>query len=171
VQRRSANRFSGWVTYSRSYTKYWQPGTSLNFWGDFDQRNTFTAYGSSRLTPTVNLSGSVRYGSGYPLTGYIQGPLDFNLGPTNLLPFHLTPAPNQTRTPAYQSVDCRLSKAVVSARYKATIYVEAANLLNHTNWRYYYYLVPPTVQYVGLVGRYRDKTMPFLPAAGITLEF
>jgi hypothetical protein len=171
VQRRSANRFSGWVTYSRSYTKYWQPGTRLNFWGDFDQRNTFTAYGSSRLTPTVNLSGSVRYGSGYPLTGYIQGPLDFNLGPTDLLPFHLTAAPNQTRAPAYQSVDCRLSKAVVSARYKATIYVEAANLLNHTNWRYYYYLVPPTVQYLGLVGRYRDKTMPFLPAAGITLEF
>jgi len=31
VQRRSANRFSGWVTYSRSYTKYWQPGTRLNF--------------------------------------------------------------------------------------------------------------------------------------------
>src|ERR1035438_9557684 len=41
-----------------------------------------------------------------------------------------TSAPNQTRLPAYQSVDCRLSKAVVSARYKATMYVEAANLLN-----------------------------------------
>ena len=171
LQRRSANRFSGWVTYSRSYTKYWQPGTSLNFWGDFDQRTTFTAYGSSRLTPTVNLSGSARYGSGYPLAGYIQGPLNFNLGQTDLLPFHLTSIPNQTRLPAYERVDCRLSKAVVSARYKATVYLEAANLLNHTNWRYYYYLIPPTVRYVGLVGRYRNKTMPFLPAAGITLEF
>ena len=171
VQRRSANRFSGWVTYSRAYTRYWQPGASLSFWGDFDQRNTFSAYGSSRLTPTVNLSGSVRYGSGYPLPGYIQGPLNFNFGAPDLLPFYLTSAPNQTRLPAYQSVDCRLSKAVVSARYKATMYVEAANLLNHTNWRYYYYLVPPNVQYLSLVGRYRDKTMPFLPAAGITFEF
>ena len=171
VQRRSANRFSGWVTYSRSYTKYWQPGTSLNFWGDFDQRNTFAAYGSSRLAPTVNLSGSVRYGSGYPSAGYIQGPLNLNLGPTNLLPFHLTSVPNQTRLPAYERVDCRLSKAIVSPRLKATMYLEAANLLNHTNWRYYYYLIPPTVQYLGLVGRYRNSTMPFLPAAGIAFEF
>jgi hypothetical protein len=105
------------------------------------------------------------------LAGYIQGPLNLNLGPTNLLPFHLTSVPNQTRLPAYERVDCRLSKAIVSPRLKATMYLEAANLLNHTNWRYYYYLIPPTVQYLGLVGRYRNSTMPFLPAAGIAFEF
>lgn len=49
--------------------------------------------------------------------------------------------------------------------------VEAANLTNHTNPRYYYYLIPPTVQCLGLVGRYRHSTTPLLPALGITVEF
>jgi hypothetical protein len=171
VQRRSANRLSGWVNYSRSYTKYWQPGTSLNFWGDFDQRNTFTAYGSLRLTPNVNLSSSARYGSGYPLVGYIQGPLDFALLPGGLLPFHLTALPNQTRLPSYQSVDCRLNKTFTNGRRRLTLYVEAANITNHDNWRYFDYLIPPTVQYLSLIGRFRENTMPLLPAVGMSLEF
>ncbi len=109
VQRRSANRFSGWVSYSRSYNKYWQPGTDLSFWGDFDQRNTVTAYGSSRLTSRLSVSASARYGSGYPLAGFLDGPLNLNLGPSGLVAFQLTELPNRTRLPAYQRVDCRTS--------------------------------------------------------------
>jgi hypothetical protein len=170
VQRRSANRFSGWVSYSRSYTKYWQPGTDLNFWGDFDQRNTATAYGSSRITPTISVSASFRYGSGYPLPGYFQGPLDISLGPSNLLPFQLSEFPNRVRLPAYQRLDCRVSDAITSRRFKVTVYAEIANLLDHTNWRYYFYVLPPSV-YQSMVGWYRGPSMPILPAAGFTVEF
>ncbi len=171
VQRRSANRLSGWVSYSRAYNKYRHPGTSLNFWGDFDQRNTFTAYGSLRLTPNVNLSSSARYGSGYPMAGYIQGPLDFILSPDGLLPFHLTTEPNQSRLPSYQSLDCRLNKTYTNGRRRLTLYIEAANITDHSNWRYYGYLIPPTAQYASVIGRFRANTMPFLPAVGMTLEF
>src|ERR1017187_6502990 len=130
VQRLSANRLSGWVGYCGTYTKYRQPGTSLSFWGDFDRRDTLTAYGSSRLTSTVNLSASARYGSDYPLAGFVRGLLDFNLTPYGVLAFQLTAAPNQTRLPACQGIDCRLSKAITTHRYKTTAYVEVANLLN-----------------------------------------
>jgi len=170
VQRRSANRFSGWVTYSRSYNKYWQPGTNLNFWGDFDQRDTVTAYGSSRITPRLSVSASARYGSGYPLAGFLDGPIPLDMGPPTLLAFRLTELPNRTRQPAYQNVDCRVSYAIASGRFRMTIYGEVANLLDHTNWRYYYYVLPPQV-YQGIIARYRGSTMPILPAAGFTLEF
>jgi hypothetical protein len=46
-----------------------------------------------------------------------------------------------------------------------------ANITNHANWRYYGLLMPPWVQYEGLVGLYRSKTMPVLPAAGVTFDF
>jgi TonB dependent receptor len=171
VHRRSANRFSGWVSYARSYTRHWQAGTSLSFWTDFAQRDTFTACGSWRLAPTVELSGSARYRSGYPLAGCIQGPLDSNLSPDNLLPFRLAAEPNRTRLSAYQRVDCRLNKAIEVRRYRATLYVEVAHQLDRSSWRYYDYLIPPTVQYVSLVGRFRATSIPFLPAAGVTFEF
>jgi hypothetical protein len=170
VQRRSANRFSGWVSYSRSYTKYWQPGTNLSFWGDFDQRNTVTAYGSSRITPTISVSASYRYGSGYPLPGYFQGPLNLSLGPGSLVPFQLSQYPNRVRLPDYQRLDCRVSDAVTLRHVKVTVYAEIANLTDRTNWRYYYYVVPPFV-YSSTVGWYRGTSMPILPTAGFTLEF
>jgi outer membrane cobalamin receptor len=69
LQRRSANGLSGWLSYSRGYDREWQRGGGSAFWGNNDQRNTFDAYGSFRLSPTLSFSVNARYGSGTPVAG------------------------------------------------------------------------------------------------------
>jgi hypothetical protein len=116
------------------------------------------------------VSASYRYGSGYPLPGYFQGPPNLSPGPADLVLFQLSQYPNRVRLPAYQRLDCRVSDAVTLRHVKVTVYAEIANLLDRTNRRYYYYVVPPFV-YSSTVGWYRGSSMPILPTAGFTLEF
>src|SRR5260370_9834578 len=68
-QRRSANRLSGWVTYSFAKTIFRESPSGLSFAGDFDQRHTLSAYGSYRFTGPLNRSGQWRYGSGISIPG------------------------------------------------------------------------------------------------------
>ncbi len=171
LHRRSANRLAGWISYARGYSKDWQPGTTLSYWGDFDSRNTVTAYASARITPSVNLSASARYASGHPIPGFISGPLDYTIQGTKLRPFQLTSSRNVSRLPSYQNIGLRASKTTIQAGCKMTVYGEVSNVLNHKNWRYYYFVIPPSIRTDGLVGLERNQSMPLLPAAGLTLEF
>ncbi|MEI8298691.1 MAG: carboxypeptidase regulatory-like domain-containing protein [Pseudomonadota bacterium] len=180
LQRRSANGLSGWISYSRSYNRYRQPGTSVDFWGDNDQRNTFTAYGSLRLSPTLSVSASVRYGSGTPVPGYLSTlglaapPLQAGSpgggagGP--LSAFALSSSQNGYRLPSYSRVDLRLNKVIYGERLKATIYTEVANIFGHKNWRYADYAYPQSGA-DPVVYATRNNTMPLLPTAGFSIEF
>ena len=60
LQRSSANRFTGWVSYAYGHTGMrdgGEPAGSNNrFPSAFDQRHTFNFYGGYRLKPTINLS-------------------------------------------------------------------------------------------------------------------
>jgi carboxypeptidase-like protein/TonB-dependent receptor-like protein len=171
LQRRSANRLSGWISYARGYTRYWQDGTSLAFWGDFDERDTATAYGTYRLKPTLNLSASARYGSGFPLPGFLADPSTPDTGDQAFVAFRLVTTRNKVRLPDYERVDLRVSKVFNRDRFRLTVYGEVANVVNHKNWRYYNLVVPPFFQNAGQVYQTRNTIMPILPTAGLTLEF
>jgi hypothetical protein len=183
LQRRSANGLSGWVSYSRGYTKYRQPGTSRGFWGDFDQRNTLSAYGSYRMSATVSISASARYGSGTPLPGYLSGPVTLTpgggggatlingSGSATVEQFRLAENPNEWRMPAYERVDMRLNKVFNHDHFKLTVYAEVANIFGHQNWRYYDFVFPADVQRSGRAYGTRNTTMPLLPSAGFSAEF
>jgi len=191
LQRRSANRLSGWISYSRGYSKYWQPGGGLNFRGDFDQRNAVTAYGAYRLTPTVNLSASARYGSGLPIPGFFSNPGSGSGSPgdptaipgqsaggtTNSggtqseTPFLVSPFRNQMHLPFYERVDLRANKVLNRDHFRLTLHAEVANILDHKNWRYYDFVIAPNFQTSGRIYATRNTTMPVLPTAGFTFEF
>ena len=159
-QRRSANRLSGWVTYSFARTQFKESPTGLIFAGDFDQRHTLSAYGSYRFTGTFNVSGQWRYGSGFPIPGFFR---------SQGADLFLTSERNLVRLPAYSRVDLRANKAFLFEKWKLTLSAELLNVTNHRNLRV------PIIDGIdlttGRVFRHFGTTMPVLPALGVAIEF
>jgi len=158
IQRRSVNKLSGWVSYSYSVARYRDAATNLSFYGDYDQRHTSNVYATYRLRPSLNLSAKFRYGSNFPIAGFLK----YDGG--RLV---LSDQRNQVRMPVYSRLDVRANKAFNFDRRKLTLYAEVLNVLARANNRY-----TTTVDTVnGRLSINRDSMFPFLPIAGIRLEF
>jgi hypothetical protein len=159
VQRASANRFTGWVSYAFGRTGTRDSVTGGRFPSDYDQRHTLNVYGGYRLKPTVNLSVKMSYGSGFPIPGYFtrSGGL-----------YYLTGVRNQTRLPAYARTDFRVNKSWTRDKWKLTLFGEVINLTDRANYIF------------DSFNGYNSKTLqssitldtmfPILPSAGIVLE-
>jgi hypothetical protein len=166
LQRVSANRLSGWLSYNFGHARYCDTLASLCFDGDYDQRHIVSAFATYRINPTVNLSGKFNYESNFPVVGFFQGNPAAN---DQTAYFTLSDQRNQLRVPAYSRLDTRLNKAFYYKRSKLTTDVEIDNMLNHTNWRY-----DGFQQYdfsTGKATMRRGNLLPILPSAGFTLEF
>jgi len=166
LQRVSANRLSGWLSYSFGHTRYCDTLDHLCFDGDYDQRHIASAFASYRLSSTINLSGKYRYESNFPVVGFFQGDPAADDQHAN---FTLSNQRNQLRVPTYSRLDFRLNKAFYKKRSKMTLFVEIDNLQDHANWRYF-----GLKQYdfsTGQAQMRRDKMLPILPSAGFTFEF
>ena len=159
VQRRSANRFGGWLSYAYARTELTDARDGLVFPSDADQRHTLNAYANYRFNDTWNLSSELRYGSGQPIPGFFgqdsQG-------------YFLTAERNQTRVPFYNRVDVRLSKAFLFKRWKMTLTGEVLNVLNRRNVRYAGF---DFFNFDGRVFGQLDRVFPILPSAGVVIEF
>jgi len=160
VQRRTANGFTGWVSYAYGRAIIRDGDLHLKFPSDYDQRHTFNAYLSRRLRPTVNLSGRFTYGSGMPLPGFYR----LEQGG-----YWLAENRNGLRAPAYQRTDLRLNKAYVRQKFKTTLFAEIVNLTNHTNRDF-----DSPGPYDSSTGRSYPNfysMFPILPSAGMVFEF
>ena len=160
LQRRSANRLSGWLSYSYGSTRLHDDRNGLAFPMDFDQRHTLNLYGSYRIRQTVNLSTKYRYGSNFPIVGFFR---------TQNGRFYLAENRNQLQTPAYSRLDFRLNKAFFYRRWKLTLYFEVVNLLNRENYRYTG--IDRVYLNTGQVNLQRNTLFPILPTAGLLFEF
>ena len=120
VQRRSVNKLSGWASYSYGVARYRDAATNLNFYGDYDQRHTFNVYATWRLRPSLNLSAKYRYGSNFPIAGFLR------FEDSRVL---LSDQRNQARIPVYSRPDVRADKAFNFDRWKLTLYGEVLNVL------------------------------------------
>jgi hypothetical protein len=159
LQRRSANGLTGWLSYSYAATSLEDRATSKRFISDSDQRHTISLYASYRFTETLNVSTQWRYGSGLPMAGFFRqerGQL------------FLSAERNQVRLPDYSRVDVRANKGFHFKRWKLTLSAEVLNLLARENYRYpgYVSVGPGT-----LVRGGHEKLLPFLPSAGVAIEF
>jgi outer membrane receptor for ferrienterochelin and colicin len=159
LQRRSANKLAGWVSYSYSRTKLHYSQTGLVFVSDTDQRHTVNVYGSYRFTDTWNMGAEWRYGSGQPVPGFYR-----QVGSE----YFLTNERNLVRVPDYSRVDVRLSKAFLVKRWKLTVTGEVINLLNKDNVRFSGFDGFATD---GRVFGRLDRLLPILPSAGVVIEF
>ena len=159
LQRSSANKFTGWISYAFGRTNYHDSVLGNWFPSNYDQRHTVNAYGSYRLKPTVNLSLRWSYGSAFPIPGYLSEVAGV---------YYLAEALNQVRMPAYQRTDFRVNKAWTHARWKWTLYGEVVNLTNRTN--YVFDSLNGYNTKTGVISVTLDKMFPILPSAGIVFE-
>jgi hypothetical protein len=160
LQRRTANGFTGWISYAYGHAEISDGDLGVRFPSDYDQRHTFNAYVSRRLRPTVNVSARFTYGSGMPLPGFYR---------QDGTAYFLTANRNGLRAPDYQRTDLRLNKAYVHKKSKATLFAEVINLTNHHNRDF------------DSPGPYDSVTaqtypnffsmFPILPSAGVLFEF
>ncbi|MGA2131496.1 MAG: TonB-dependent receptor [Bryobacteraceae bacterium] len=159
LQRSSANRFTGWVSYGFGRTEMRDGASGARFVSDWDQRHTINIYGAYRLRPSVNLSGRSSWGSGFPLPGFIQM-VNGN--------YYLSSVRNSQRLGPYSRTDGRINKAWSHDRWKMTLYGEVVNLTDHAN--YAFESLDSVDRQTGLVHVTIDKMFPILPSAGLVFE-
>ena len=162
LQRRSANELSGWLSYGFGKSRQRQPMTGDEFYADFDQRHSINGFATYRLRPKLSLSAKYVYGSGLPVRGY------FRLG-GNATTIFLAKTKNDLRIPYYQRLDLRLNKAFVKDRTQFTLFLEFVNLLARDNIRMGD--PRPFNARTGVARPELEEGLPFLPAAGLSIEF
>jgi len=160
LHRRSVNGLSGWLGYSYADTHYTDEITHESFVGDFDQRHTFNAYASYRLSDRTSISSRFRYGSNTPLVGYYYRESSglYFLGDTR----------NTTRLPTYSRLDLRANRTFQISEGRLTLFVEVINVYNRRNLRAHSAFVDP---YTLLVDGVTEKLFPIIPSIGMTVEF
>jgi hypothetical protein len=162
AQRHASTGLSGWIAYGYSRTRYTDQRTSEQFFGDFDQRHTFSAYGHYRFSPATSMSTKLRLGSGVPIPGYLDG----SRGDEATFVGELR---NTARLPAYARLDVRVNHAFNFDTRRLTLFVEIVNVLGRRN-------LAPGYDSMRVLGNGRvistqQRLFPFLPTAGILVEF
>jgi len=164
LQRSSANRFTGWVSYAFGRTGMGDgaepAGSSGRFPSDWDQRHTVNVYGGYRLKPSVNLSVRWNYGTGFPIAGYLQVRASGG--------YLLSNVRNQLRLGPYSRTDFRVNKSWTRSKYKFTLYGEVINLTNRTNYIFDSFNGYDSRSFQAFLTL--DKMFPILPSAGIVFE-
>ena len=171
VRRDTAAGFSGWAAYAYGHLRYTDTLTGESFWGDADQRHTLSLHGHYRLSSRASVSSRYRYGSNYPMVGYIGEPAPA-LGERPLIDGHplffaLTQERNTLRLPAYSRLDARADYAFNWWGRRLVLFVDVANVLNRANVRNANY-------FVDRAGRVLETTkslMPIVPSGGLMMEF
>jgi len=160
AQRRSATGLTGWVWYGYSRTRYHDRSTGERYFADFDERHSFGAYAQYRVSPVTSLSAKLRVGSNYPIPGYLERRDD---------DVYVSAARNLVRVPTYARFDVRANRAFNFDARRLTLFVEVVNVLGRTNYAPGYdgMRVLPNGRAVGTM----QSLFPFLPAAGILIEF
>ena len=173
VLRRTAPAgLSGWAGYAYGHLRYTDTVSGDMFWADADQRHTVTVFGNYRVSNRTNVSGKFRYGSNYPIVGYVgeQAPAP---GAPRLLGggapvfYGLAEDRNTLRLPAYARLDLRADRTFNWSTRRITLFAEVINALNRTNARN----VPYGVDRSGRVLGATDSLMPILPSVGFVIEF
>ena len=155
LQRRTANRLSGWIGYmlltaregfrcASSQGLCWFPYYPTAA----DQRHTLNVFASYRITPSVHISGKFLFGSGFA--------------------FPIGNASAPSRLGDYQRLDVRGEKDWVFGRWKLALYGEVLNLTDHSNPRYFYTAWNPNSNTFSVV---LGQGLPILPTAGLAFEF
>jgi hypothetical protein len=160
LQRRSANRLTGWISYTYGRARLRDEISRAEFFSDQDQRHGLNVYASYRLGAAMNLSLRWVYGSGFPIPGFLR-----KQGST----YYLAEARNQVWLDAYQRADVRVNRTFHLRRARLTLYGEVVNVFNRANYRFDSFNGYNSRTAQASVAL--DKMFPILPSAGIVMEW
>jgi hypothetical protein len=160
LERRQANGLSGWISFAAARTNLRDALTGEQFVSDYDQARTLNAYAIYRTARQVSLSARYRYGSNFPLVGYYA--------PVAGQVWSLDEQRNDARLPAYHRLDLRADWAFTYRRSRLTLFTEIVNTTARGN----YGPDAPTIRLpTGVVTGLTQSLFPFLPSAGVLIEF
>ncbi len=157
MERKSVSGLNGWLSYAWSKSELTDPPET--YAADFDQRHTVNAYVAYRWSGRTSLSARMRYGSNFPITGYIAQ--DAN-------GYVLSTQRNGLRLPVYARLDLRADRTFTYRKSRLTLFIEVVNATNHDNYRYDSPGINLTTR---RVFEPLDSLFPLLPVAGILIEF
>ena len=167
LRRESASGLSGWAGYAFGRHRYSQVLSGETFPSDVDQRHTVSLYGNYRLSSRTTISAKWRYGSNYPLVGYLAPNAASPIVDNQAQFYSLVSTRNTARLPAYSRLDVRADRAFTWSGRRLVLFVEVANTLGRTNLRGTDYRVDRTGRVFGLT----EPLMPIVPSAGFVFEF
>jgi hypothetical protein len=167
VRRDAPGGLSGWVGYAYGRHRYTQSETAETFWANADQRHTLSVYGNYRLSSRTGISAKLRYGSNYPLGGYLAAHPDAPVVDGQPAYYAINDIKNTLRLPPYARLDVRADRAFNWSSRRLVLFVEVANVLNRGNRRN----TPYGVDRTGRVFDATESLMPFVPSAGFVVEF
>jgi len=159
LERRSIGGFNGWLSYAWSDSRVEDIQRGESYPADFDQRHTVNAYVGYRWGGRTSLSARMRYGSNFPIAGYVG---EDSLGYT------LSAQRNGIRIPEYARLDLRGDRTFTYRKSRLTLFIEVVNATNHENFRLNGFGVN------GVTRRVFDpieSVFPLLPVAGVLVEF
>jgi hypothetical protein len=160
LERRQTNGLSGWISFAFGRTTLTDVLTGERFVSDYDQARMLNAYGIYRTSRRLSLSARYRYGSNFPIVGYYT--------PESGGVYTIAERRNEARLPAYARLDLRADWAFTYRRSRLTIFTEIVNTTGREN------LGPdaPTIRLpLGIVTGLTHSLFPFLPSAGVLIEF
>ena len=134
--------------------------TGEPFVSDYDQARTLNVYAIYRTARQISLSARYRYGSNFPLVGYYE--------PVTDQIWTLAEQRNEARLPTYHRLDLRADWAFTYRRSRLTLFTEIVNTTARGN----YGPDAPTIRLPGgVVTGLTQSLFPFLPSAGVLIEF
>jgi hypothetical protein len=157
LQRRSANRLSGWIGYTFAHARQRFESQPIYSATPDDQRHTINAFASYRLRPSLSFSGKWLYGSGFPVVSNFQ-----------IIGNSFFPIGNPVRLGPYERLDLRADKSFAYTHWKFTLYGEVLNVTNHDNRRFFSGAIDPRN---GQAFLETGRGLPVVPTAGVTFEF
>ena len=160
AERRSANGLNGWLSYAWNESELEDPVAGEQYYADWDQRHTVNAYVAYRWSGRTSLSARLRYGSNFPLRGYIGTAPDGG--------YVLSDQRNGERVPDYTRLDIRADRSFTYRKSRLTLFLELINATNRENVRYDSPSINLTTRRV--FGP-TDSMFPLLPVAGVLIEF
>lgn len=119
LERRSANGLNGWLSYAWNKSELEDAGGAgqpdERFVADYDQRHTVNTYVAYRWSGRTSISARWRYGSNFPIRGYID---------TNAAGFTLSAQRNGLRLPTYSRLDVRADRTFTYRKSRLTVFME-----------------------------------------------
>jgi hypothetical protein len=156
--RRAERGPTGWIGYTWARTRYTDGATDETFDGDFDQRHTLNVFVQQRLSYRLAVSGKLRVGSNFPISGYFSGEWD---------DLRVDQVRNRVRLPVYARLDMRANRTFTFERSRLTLFVEVMNVLGRRNGGQSDGSILADRRAVGYV----ERLIPRVPSAGFLFEF
>lgn len=160
IERRSVNGWTGWISYSFGKSTLTDTVSNESYPADYDQTHTVNIYSGYRWSARTSVSARFRYGSNFPFTAYVQ-PRGDDL-------WVLSSDRNQARLPDYARLDLRADRAFTYRKRRLTLFLEVINVLNHDNYRAQSGSLNLQTREVRGIA---ERVFPFLPSAGVLIEF